>query len=478
MTKKSTFAAAVAALLLAAGGATAAALLLNRRDVTTSSPEAYRLYRLGRENELKLYNREALASYAEALSHDGRFVMATLRLAMLIYPRDPARAKDLIRSAERYRDGLTRREQRILDLHVADFGGDSAKYCALVDQYLEEFPDDTEGYMRKARQLVGEGKMPEAIAVYERILSIDPNDAFAYNTLGYYFLQQGDFAKAEDYLRRYRFLAPDQANPYDSLGELFTTTGRYDEAEESFKKALEIKPDFHHSIGMLGTVALGRGEYEKAATRFEQAALVAEKPGEKGELFIAAAYSLAFAGRREDALSKLMTIESSIPSLAESERPFVTARLHQVRGITLSILGDGEAALAEVDEAARLVEQLPAQKKEGWAKNLVRIRSLVLARQGRAAEAVEGLSRDMPGDLKADGFGYFPGVWMSRIALAESYVALGRNEEAARVLMPIFEKNARFEPAVAVARKLGLKVEAPSPALPAIPLEKEAAKKL
>ena len=88
----------------------------------------------------------------------------------------------------------------------------------------------------------------EALAEYERLLTVNPNYAYAYNMLGYAAAARGDFAKAEDYLKRYRYLAPDQANPLDSLGELYALVGRYDEAEDVLKKALAIKGDFFPAL--------------------------------------------------------------------------------------------------------------------------------------------------------------------------------------------------------------------------------------
>src|SRR5262245_45050302 len=89
------------ATVLVAG--TAGALLLRgHRDVTTSSEEAYRYYRLGLENEQKLYYKEAMAAWAEALRHDPHFVMAGIRLAAYVSERDPERAKSLVECVSRY----------------------------------------------------------------------------------------------------------------------------------------------------------------------------------------------------------------------------------------------------------------------------------------------------------------------------------------------------------------------------------------
>ena len=216
-----------------------------------------------------MYERDAMTSYAEALRYDPNFVMATLKLADKMRPRDPERAKSLLASAARHRDDLTPREQLVLDLYEERWGRHDVKRIEeLVDEYVRRFPKDPEGTRMRADLLASTGRQAEAIKEYEHLIAVNPNYAIAYNALGYYWASKGDAAKAEDYLKRYRFLAPNDANPYDSLGELWAHTGRYDEAEEVLKKALAIKSDFFASYGHLGTVEAGRGNYEKAAEWF------------------------------------------------------------------------------------------------------------------------------------------------------------------------------------------------------------------
>ena len=245
--------------LAIAGTATALRLRANR-DVTTASERAYRAYHEGVENDLKMYEREAMSSYAEALRYDPHFVMATLKLAEKLRSRAPERAASLLAGVARYRDDVTEREKLVLALYEERWGKrDMKRIESLVDEYLRRFPKDPEGYKMRADLLANAGRMPEAIAEYERLISVNPNYAIAYNTLGYYWAGKGDNAKAEDYLKRYRFLAPNDANPLDSLGELYAFTGRYDEAEENLKKAIAVKEDFYAPWGHLGTVEGGRG---------------------------------------------------------------------------------------------------------------------------------------------------------------------------------------------------------------------------
>jgi tetratricopeptide (TPR) repeat protein len=206
--------------LLTVGVAFGAYSFLGRREVTTSSAEAYRLYKLGRENELKLYYKDAVANYAEALSHDGHFVMATVRLAAYMRERDPERAKALMDGIESFRESVSPREKLTIQLFEAMWDSKDQKETeTLLNEFLRRFPNDEDAHYTRAGFFLKSDRPKDAMAEYEALLRLNPNCALAYNSLGYYSLAVGEYAKAEDYLKRYRYLAPDQANPYDSLGE-------------------------------------------------------------------------------------------------------------------------------------------------------------------------------------------------------------------------------------------------------------------
>ena len=71
------------------------------------------------------------------------------------------------------------------------------------------------------------------------------------------------------------------------------------------------------------------------------------------------------------------------------------------------------------------------------------------------------------------GFDYFPDREYTRMAYAESLVALGRKEEAEAILRPILTRNPKFEPALQLVSHLGLSApevivrSAPAPLAPA-----------
>lgn len=440
----------VAVTLLLAGGAGAALAIRSRREVTTSSAEALRHYRLGRENELKMYEREAASSFAEALRYDPHFVMATIHLAGYLRQRDPARASSIVECVSRYRDDLTPREQLTLKLFEAQIAKDEAKVDALIDEYGKRFPKDPEGYQLRAGRFARKGKSAEAIAEYERLLAVNPNYAIAYNSLGYYHAKMGNFAKGEDYLKRYRFLASDQANPYDSLGELYANIGRYEEAEESLKKALGVKSDFFPAVAHLGTMEVGRGNMVAAAQHFARAFELADLATTKVEFASYAAFALASAGKPDEARQMLAKIDAEVKDLTDAEKKRVDASMKMNRVAVLTKLG-------EPDEAEKVLASVVAPTPEAGSKwdseefgrNQKLLTAMIANARGKYDDAVTGMLAALPkSENPMGGFDYFPYGPLVRVNLAESLRQLGRIEEAENVLKSVLTRNPRFQPAV------------------------------
>jgi tetratricopeptide (TPR) repeat protein len=322
----------------------------------------------------------------------------------------------------------------------------------LFDEYVERFPDDPEGYRMRANHLSMVNRTSDAIAEYERLLTINPNYATAYNVLGYYWAERGDYAKAEDFLKRYRYLAPDQANPFDSLGEMYARVGRYDEAEENLKKALAIKEDFYASYGHLGSVEVGRGHPEKAATFFRKAADAAPGPWIRADFRFLVVLTLCDAGKIEEArkeLDDLATEARAFPPGSEANSMALRTLFH--RAVFLARAGDvagAEAALEALRKSAP-TEGEP-EKRKAYARELTLLRGIVAMKSGRSAEGAESLGKALSEDAPSGlgGTEYYSGTDTARILLAECLLRLGRKDEAEKALQPTLARNPRYQPAL------------------------------
>src|SRR5678816_3504483 len=257
------------ALILVAGVA-AALLLTNRREVTTSSDEAYRVYRGATENERRFYFKEARAGYARALERDTDFAMAMLGLA---------------RMAEKLKGKVTDREQRHIDLHEAIAEKGPEERLKVAQEILKRYPDDFRATTTVAQYEMSKGRAEEAVRVFSRLLEVDPNSADAYNMIGYHYGYRGEYDRALENLRKYQFMAPDQANPHDSIGEIQAYSGHYEEAIANLNHALKIKPDFFPAYDHLGVAYEGKGDYAKAFQSYVKGSEVIPREGQGEYLY-------------------------------------------------------------------------------------------------------------------------------------------------------------------------------------------------
>jgi tetratricopeptide (TPR) repeat protein len=441
--------------LLVAGVALGAYTFFGRREVTTSSSEALRFYRLGRENELNMYYPEAMSAYAEALKLDPNFVMATIHLAGRLMDRDPDRARALVNGIRPFLGSVSERERyqfRLFEMEMDHKGPKEIE--PVLDEYIGRFPEDPDGYFMRSVLYKNTDRPAKAAADLERVIALNPNNAYAYNELGYYFLGQDNYAKAEEYLERYRFLAPDRANPYDSLGELYISTGRYEEAEENLKKALELKPDFYFSLAHLGTLEVARGNLQAAADRFRNAATKTDSVGLRREWLWSATLSLALAGRNDEAMA-LMEKWPPIRTESNEKEQKKRGRMEGVhRSAILALVGRTGEAAAGLDTLPPLPADVSPGEKADFDRDLAAVLGVIAEREGRHREAVEKLRLALPTAPATEGFGYFPGRDILRVLLARSLAEIGQTAEAEAALKPLLSRNPKFQAALDVMARL------------------------
>jgi protein O-GlcNAc transferase len=115
-----------------------------------------------------------------------------------------------------------------------------------------------------------QGKLTEAIKLYQQILKLVPNFAEAHNNLGNVLLDRGQLDAAIECYEKALSIKPDYAHVHNNLGNAFKI---YDleAAIESYRKAISIKPDFANAYYNLGTAIQDRGELEEALACYQQA---------------------------------------------------------------------------------------------------------------------------------------------------------------------------------------------------------------
>src|ERR1051325_4581085 len=112
-------------------------------------------------------------------------------------------------------------------------------------------PNDAFTHWRMAQlsqKVLSLDQQAQAIAEYERAVSLSPSDYRYWMSLGTAYEQAGETAKAEHALRRAVELAPAYAYPRWYLGNLLVRNGRYDDAFAELRLASKAEPEFQPQL--------------------------------------------------------------------------------------------------------------------------------------------------------------------------------------------------------------------------------------
>ena len=219
------------------------------------------------------------------------------------------------RARERVLQGRRQRAGELVQRSLAEIeAGDLPRARATLAQALALTPEDPFALFNNALVEMRAGARDEAIAGFERLLSIaaarpgsvpaevrspalatlgllyyekgfldearryldeaatlDPDSARTWNNLGLTLRRQGDAAGAERAFRRARELAPDDPQPANNLGLLLIAAERWPEAVAVLADATSRAPENGAAWLNLGLAQRGAGDRAAAASALERA---------------------------------------------------------------------------------------------------------------------------------------------------------------------------------------------------------------
>src|ERR687897_609970 len=94
----------------------------------------------------------------------------------------------------------------------------------------------------KGEALTNLKKFDDAIALYNKLISLDPNWANPWNSIGWALQKQGKNDEAVTAFDKATKLKPTWAKPWNSKGWALYKIGKFDEALSSFDKAIALEP--------------------------------------------------------------------------------------------------------------------------------------------------------------------------------------------------------------------------------------------
>jgi tetratricopeptide (TPR) repeat protein len=157
----------------------------------------------------------------------------------------------------------------------------------------------------RATDLVRDGRIEDAIALYRDILVQNPANLKARNNLGVLYDELGSPDLALEQFEAAELIEPENVELLNNYGSVVGGMGRYDDGEELLRRAQRLDPDNVAVRASLGILRFRRGVYAKAEADL---AWVCEQDDSHGPAFYYRGEALNLLGRYDEAMQMLEQI--------------------------------------------------------------------------------------------------------------------------------------------------------------------------
>jgi predicted TPR repeat methyltransferase len=131
--------------------------------------------------------------------------------------------------------------------------------------------ENNDALFTEAYQLQREGKLPQAISLYEKLLQFTPAHGQALHFLGLAYAQLGDMNSAIDFLQQALSLQPNDPSLHNNLANAYKHSQQLNEAIFHYQQAIQLSPDYAQAQHNLATVYALQNEYQKALHHYRLA---------------------------------------------------------------------------------------------------------------------------------------------------------------------------------------------------------------
>ncbi len=347
-----------------------------------------------------------------AVAKDPSFTIAQYQLSTTyMVLGNAAGAQQAVEAAMAHLYRLPERLQlAIKSIYYINVERDPDKTMAVVDMWIQLYPEDADAYQQKALFHMIRSEIPEAIAAYQEVLRFDPHRYEMLQEIGKLYQGVGDFDQAEAHLRRYAERFPKSVQGWSALADLYEEYGRFADATAALERIELLEPGRLDTRLELTAIAVKEGRFDAAATEFDQALAGAASPHEQVQVYEAYMVLLRTQGRIDAMLEQ---VQAWREAAAVAYNPVEMNMLHST---FFEFLVPAGRAVEALDGLAQLKTQVPSPLDDMISYGDI----VALADLGRYDEAHQTYTQleTMIDQLKLE-------VWRSRLALV-----LGRLSEA------------------------------------------------
>ena len=339
-------------------------------QITTSSPDAFKLYMEGRKFHYRGDWRRSISLMEDAVKIDPGFAMAYRSMAAaygnLGGASNQAKGLELIGKALELTDRVSERERSFIQLCFYLYSGEYSQGIALADRILKLNPGDQAVHSQM-------GATYSELEEWEKVI---PHDEFCrqekseliadYGNLSGAYAKLGRYDKAREAILAYVPIGGDSAALHADLASYYTYEGKYEEALAEADKAIALNPRSYSRI----FVWLLQGEWEKVEKECLQYSVMPE-PGFQ----LSARYWLEILyrteGRFRQAIEQaglrydLAKKQNSLGTMAASQMQIVIDLLHL--GENAQARSESESAVEFADKNNLFNAKLNARIVKSWA---------------------------------------------------------------------------------------------------------------
>jgi tetratricopeptide (TPR) repeat protein len=323
--------------------------------ITTSRPDARKLFESGMVEFENEHISKALENWRTAIKKDPSFALAHLFVSEAAF--DPVEQQTERRRAKALAGTVTPAEKLLIQWLTGVQEEQYVPAIGAMNDLLSKYPGDKRIALLAGRWLSLQEQYEPAARFLERALALDASYAPAWNRLAYCHAYSGDYSKAFAAMERYVTLLPNEPNPQNSYAEILRMSGNSRDALEHYRQALKIDPAFQPAqIGIADTYAL-MGEQATARSEYEKAIRGASATSDKIRCALQSALTYVREKKQGRANSALNAVVKQAKdahfSVPEAEAFRVLALNERETSLALKYLDTAEAALAADTEAPR-----------------------------------------------------------------------------------------------------------------------------
>lgn len=183
-------------------------------------------------------------------------------------------------------------------------------YLTSEAEYGKLYPKDAVKEFKDGKKADQKGKVDEAIAHYEKAISLAPTFYMARNNLGTLYLGKANYPAAQEQFEKVIGINPNDASAYFNLANLNLLLSHYDDAQRFVEKGLAKQPSSAFGSFLRGSICGRTGDKQGAEAAFRRSL---ELDPQMAQTHLALVNLYMQEKRNADAIAELRTFLKAFP---------------------------------------------------------------------------------------------------------------------------------------------------------------------